>query len=59
VQRGYKRSWGGGIQRFSVKAAGQGAGQGTIPLTNNAAGQTTGSYFDDNFVIHGFVISWQ
>ncbi|MFY9676008.1 MAG: hypothetical protein WAK13_16220 [Terriglobales bacterium] len=56
--RGFRRTWGGSVKRFSVPAAGTGSGQGTVPLTDNASGMTTGSYFDNNFGLHGFVITF-
>ncbi|MGA8298209.1 MAG: hypothetical protein WB817_01940, partial [Terriglobales bacterium] len=56
--RGFRRTWGGSVKRFSVLAAGTGSGQGTVPLSDNASGMTTGSYFDSNFGLHGFVITF-
>jgi len=51
------RAWHGTVTKFNVPGAGKGGGQGTIPLTDNALG-ATGSYFDDNNVIHGFLVTW-
>ncbi len=46
------------ITEFNVKGAGTGAGQGTVVAFNtgtNAAGTTTGQYFDPNSASHGYV----
>ncbi|HTR22761.1 MAG TPA: hypothetical protein VMI10_02175 [Terriglobales bacterium] len=56
--RGFRRAFGGAIKRFAVPDAGTASGQGTIPLTNNKFGIATGSYIDNNFGIHGFLISF-
>ena len=41
------------------RGAGTGAGQGTLPESNNTPGAITGQFIDGNFVNHAFVRSNQ
>jgi len=57
VNHGFVRAADGSITTFDAPApdAGTGAYQGTIPFSNNLAGQVTGYTIDDNGVFHAFV----
>jgi hypothetical protein len=45
----------GSITTFDAPGAGTGAGQGTLPLLNNAEGAITGYDIDANGAFHGFL----
>jgi hypothetical protein len=55
VNHGYVRAADGDITTFDVPVAGTGAGQGTIPFSNNPADAITGYYIDASGVSHGFL----
>jgi len=55
VNHGYVRTSKGEITKFDVPGAGAGAGQGTVPQSNNPAGAITGFYIDASGVFHGFL----
>ena len=55
VNHGFVRAPDGRFTFFDAPGAGTGAGQGTIPLTNNDRGEITGVYFDNNNVLHAFL----
>src|SRR5215471_8104761 len=59
VLHGFVRSTQGTFITYDVPAAGTGAGQGTLPETNNTQGAITGQYIDGNFVNHGFLRNLQ
>jgi hypothetical protein len=54
---GFSRSAQGDLAPFDAPHAGTGAGQGTRPSTNNAAGAVAGWVVDANSLYHGFL--WQ
>ena len=45
----------GSFETFEAPDAGNGGGQGTIPLGINSAGQIVGGYIDSTGVAHGFL----
>jgi hypothetical protein len=45
----------GKFTEFDAPGAGTGAGQGTIPMSNNPAGANTGYWVDASGVYHGFL----
>ena len=47
------------ITTFDAPGAGTGAGQGTLPESNNTVGAITGNSIDGNFVNHGFLLNQQ
>jgi hypothetical protein len=55
VLHGFVRASDGTITTFDVPGAGTGAGQGTLPLLNNAEGAITGYDIDANGAFHGFL----
>ena len=57
VQHGFVRALDGRITEFDAPGAGTVAGnyEGTVPLAINAAGEITGAYFDNNYVLHAFL----
>jgi hypothetical protein len=61
VYHGFARALSGGFVTFDAPGAGTGAGQGTQPCPDgasgciNPAGLVTGSMYDANNVIHGFI----
>jgi hypothetical protein len=57
VQHGFVRAPDGRITEFDAPGAGSVAGsyEGTVPLAINAAGEITGAYFDNNYVLHAFL----
>jgi hypothetical protein len=55
VLHGYVRSNRGTFTTFDVPAAGTGAGQGTLPESNNTLGAIEGNYIDGSNVNHGFL----
>jgi len=57
VQHGFVRAPDGRISKFDAPGAGTVAGsyEGTVPLAINAAGEITGAYFDNNYVLHAFL----
>lgn len=58
VRHGFVRTVANGtatITTFDVAAAGTAAGQGTIPINIDAAGNVTGFYVDANGLFHGFL----
>ena len=55
VSHGFVRATNGSITIFSVPGAGNGAGQGTFPFSNNATGAISGTYIDSNNANHGFL----
>ena len=59
VLHGFVRSTNGAFVTYDVPAAGTGAGQGTLPESNNSLGAITGQFIDENFVNHAFVRSNQ
>jgi hypothetical protein len=56
VNHGFQRSAAGTIVTGNVPGAGTGAGQGTIPTTNEASGAIAGYYVDSSGVDHGFLL---
>src|SRR2546425_1179381 len=59
VQHGFVRSTDGTFTTYDAPGAGTGAGQGTLPESNNIPGAITGQFIDGNFVNHAFVRSNQ
>ena len=59
VLHGFVRSTNGTFITYDAPGAGTGAGQGTLPESNNTPGAITGQYIDGNFVNHAFVRSNQ
>jgi hypothetical protein len=59
VLHGFVRSSQGTFTTYDVPGAGAGAGQGTLPESNNTPGAITGQFIDGNFVNHAFVRSNQ
>src|SRR6476660_6205636 len=59
VLHGFVRSSQGTFTTYDAPGAGTGAGQGTLPESNNTPGAITGQYIDGNFVNHAFVRSNQ
>ena len=59
VLHGFVRSTAGTFTTYDAPGAGTGAGQGTLPESNNTPGAITGQYIDGNFVNHAFVRSNQ
>jgi hypothetical protein len=59
VLHGFVRSSQGTFSTFDSPGAGTGAGQGTLPESNNTVGAITGQYIDGNFVNHGFLLNQQ
>jgi hypothetical protein len=57
VQHGFVRALDGRISTFDAPGAGTVAGsyEGTVPLAINAAGEITGAYFDNDYVLHAFL----
>jgi hypothetical protein len=55
VLHGFTRSPEGKYSTYNVPAAGTGAGQGTLPESNDDFGAIAGNYFDANGVSHGFL----
>ena len=55
VLHGFVRSSQGTFTTYDVPGAGAGAGQGTLPESNNTPGAITGQYIDGNFANHGFL----
>ena len=55
VNHGFVRATDGKITTFNAPGACTGAGQGTIPLTNNRKGAIAGWFIDANNVYHGFL----
>ena len=57
VQHGFVCAPDGRISEFDAPGAGSVAGnyEGTVPLGINAAGEITGAYFDNNYVLHAFL----
>ena len=55
VLHGFVRAADGTFTTFDVPSAGTGAGQGTLPESNNTHGAIAGNYIDGSFVNHGFV----
>ena len=47
------------IVTFDAPGAGTGAGQGTLPESNNTAGAIAGNYLDASSVDHGFLFDKQ
>ena len=56
---GFVRSNEGTFSTFDAPGAGTGAGQGTLPESNNTLGAIAGNYIDGNFVNHGFLLNQQ
>ena len=56
VNHGFLRAPDGAITSFDAPGTGTGAGQGTIPLSNNNSGAVTGEAIDGGNVIHGFLV---
>jgi hypothetical protein len=52
---GFFRTPLGGTSNFGVPGAGRGANQGVLPLGINRSGQIVGTFWDVNFVSHGFL----
>ena len=59
VLHGFVRSTDGTFTTYDAPGAGTGAGQGTLPESNNTPGAITGQFIDGNFVNHAFVRSNQ
>jgi hypothetical protein len=59
VLHGFVRSIQGSFTTYDVPGAGTGAGQGTLPESNNTVGVITGNSIDGNFVNHGFLVDQQ
>ena len=59
VGHGFLRSNQGTFISYDAPGAGTGAGQGTLPESNNTLGAITGQYIDGNFVNHGFLRNQQ
>src|SRR6266481_3403427 len=59
VLHGFVRSTDGTFTTYNAPGAGTGAGQGTLPESNNTPGAITGQFIDGNFVNHAFVRSNQ
>jgi hypothetical protein len=59
VLHGFVRSTAGTFTTYDAPGAGTGAGQGTLPESNNTPGAITGQFIDGNFVNHAFVRSNQ
>jgi hypothetical protein len=59
VLHGFVRSNQGAFSTYDAPGAGIGAGQGTLPESNNTVGAITGQYIDGNFVNHGFLRNQQ
>jgi hypothetical protein len=59
VLHGFVRSAQGTISTYDTPGAGTGAGQGTLPESNNTPGAITGQYIDGTFVNHGFLRNQQ
>jgi hypothetical protein len=57
VSHGFLRAADGSITKFDAPGAGTtpNATEGTIPLTNNAAGDIVGLYIDGGGTVHGFL----
>jgi len=55
VYHGFLRTKDGDFTTFEAPDAGTGAGQGTIPATNNPSDAITGYYIDASFAFHGFL----
>jgi hypothetical protein len=55
VLHGFVRSANGTFTTYDAPDAGTGAGQGTLPESNNTLGAITGQYIDGNFANHGFL----
>jgi hypothetical protein len=57
VQHGFVRARDNHITTFDAPGAGSVAGsyEGTVPLAINVAGEITGAYFDNNYVLHAFL----
>lgn len=55
VLHGFMRSNQGTFSTYDAPGAGTGAGQGTLPESNNTLDTITGQYIDGNFVNHGFL----
>src|SRR5437660_11131546 len=52
VLHGFVRSTDGTFTTYDAPGAGTGAGQGTLPESNNTPGAITGQFIDGNFVNH-------
>jgi hypothetical protein len=59
VLHGFVRSNEGTFTTYDAPGAGTGAGQGTLPESNNTLDAITGQYIDGNFVNHGFLRNQQ
>ena len=59
VLHGFVRSNQGTFTTYDAPGAGTGAGQGTLPESNNTVGAITGNSIDGNFVNHGFLLNQQ
>jgi len=59
VLHGFVRSNQGTFTTYDAPGAGTGAGQGTLPESNNTLNAITGQYIDGNFVNHGFLRNQQ
>jgi hypothetical protein len=59
VLHGFVRSAQGTFSTYDSPGAGTGAGQGTLPESNNTVDAVTGQYIDGNFVNHGFLRNQQ
>src|SRR5215469_2563413 len=59
VLHGFVRSTNGTFIIYDAPGAGTGAGQGTLPESNNTLGAVAGNYLDGNFVNHGFLLNQQ
>src|SRR5215469_15691421 len=55
VLHGFVRSANSTFTTYDAPGAGTGAGQGTLPESNNTPGAITGQYIDGNFANHGFL----
>ena len=55
VDHGFTRNGGGRFITFEAPGAGTGAGQGTVPISNDSVNGITGYFTDSNGAAHGFL----